>query len=237
MPRAGQAAVLEDPGQPEQGERTVAGGLADDRVAGCQGCPHLVRIEFQRVVEGHDCRHHPDGLADREGHVALGARDGIHGHLTPEDPFGLLPEAAQDAARRVDLLAGLPDGLAVLFGKAAGETLALSDEAVGCPHQDRSACMGRQGRHAPPTLLGCLDGACHILLAGRRHMVDDGAIGRIHDGDRPSVTGVTPLAVDQHLHRSPLVVDITIDDCIMERCEHLTRHVKARSAGDGVPCR
>ena len=126
--RRRQPAVLEDARQAQQRQRTVAGRLADDGIAGTERRRHLVRVQLERVVEGRDGRHDADGLADRHGHVPLRAGHRVHGHLAAEEALGLLAEAADDARRGVDLLAGLADGLAVLLGEHAGDLLALGIE-------------------------------------------------------------------------------------------------------------
>ena len=73
-------------------------------------------VQLERVVEGDDRQHDPDGLADGEGHMSLAAGTASMGTGDRRRPLGLLAEAADDADRRIDLLACLEDGFAVLPG-------------------------------------------------------------------------------------------------------------------------
>ena len=154
-----QAALLEDARDAQQGQRTVAGRLADDGVAGAERGADLVGVELDRVVEGHDGEDDPDGLAQREGHVPLRAGHGVHRHLPAEEPLGFLAEALDDADGGAHLFAGLPDRLAVLLGEQAGEVLLLGGQPVSGPEEDVGASVGRQSGYGVPGSTGCLDGA------------------------------------------------------------------------------
>ena len=205
MCRWRQTAVFEDAGQAQQRQRTIAGRLADDRVAGTERRRDLVGVQLDRVVEGGDGSYHADGLADGDGHVPFRARHGVHGNLAAEEPLGLLAEAADDAGRRIHLLARLADGLAVLLGEHTRDVVALRHQSIRAGDEDAGPLMSGHPRHGPPTVLGRGHGASHVLPAGRGDRVDEGAGARVPNGDGGPVRGVAPFACDEHARHLALL--------------------------------
>jgi hypothetical protein len=114
----GEAGLERQFGDPDGGERRVAGGLEDRGVAGRQSRAHLPAGEHEREVPRHDQAHDADRLAQREVEAGLGDGDRLAHQLVRGAAVVL-----HDVGHGADLPPRRGDGLAHVARLELGQLL------------------------------------------------------------------------------------------------------------------
>ena len=176
-------------------QRSLFGGLQDDRAAGGQGRTPLPRQHQQREVPGNDLTGHTHRLAAGVAKIVPANRDRVAGQFI--GPAGIVPQAV-DRQRQVGR-AAVADRLAVVQGFQGGKFFQILLHQIGQLEQ-HAAAVPRI--HPGP-------GTGFKRLAGRfGRQVDIGGITLgdlrddlfrrgIHRGERLAAEGLAPFAVDE----------------------------------------
>jgi len=198
--RPGKPGLFHQPGEAEQRQRAITGGLGDHGVACRERGGSFVGVKFNGVVERHNRRHHAQRLPDRHGQMALLAGHGVHRHNTPEDALGFFGEPPEDPYRGADLFPCLLDWLAVFRCQKLAERFLVGGHRLRDAVQNRGSYMRRALTHGFFAALRRLQCPRGVLQRCERDSVDDLAGSRIDHLLPATIRGFDPFAVDQHLH-------------------------------------
>ena len=202
--------VLRKPGleqrarEEERGERRLARGLQDDRVAGGERGPDLVSHEQRGIVERRDRDDDPARLPDRECELAGAVRRRVDRHrlAVHARAFGGARTKQRGDPRR--LAARLRERLADLERDRACELLDVALDRVRRPTKDLAALERRERAHRRRSFDGGCDGALGVGGCCDGHDADDLSVVRV--ADLLLACRATPLACDVHRHASTDVV-------------------------------
>ena len=184
--------------QANGGQRRIAGGLEDRRIAGRQRGAKLPRGHVEREVPGHDQAADTDRLTQREVKAGSADRDRLAKELV-----GGAGVVVEDQADGEGLAAGALDRLADVGRLQLGQLLHVGLDQAGVLGQ-RPAALG--GGPRCPALrvlerpLGGLHRPIHVLRSAQRRGGDHLAGGRVGNVEGLSVGGVDLLAANDHLH-------------------------------------
>jgi hypothetical protein len=120
-------------------------------------------------------------------------------------PLGLFRRAHNGLDCPQRLSPAFADDLAFLHADEPADLLTARLDELGGPLQDLPALVARKLRHDPGPLLGCSQGAVHIVQVRLRDRVNDGVIIGIQYLDFLGL--VDPLSCHVHFHTDSLLND------------------------------
>ena len=193
-----QAGFQQDLGEFQGRQRSVAGRLEDDGVAGGQGRPHLVAHQVQREVERRDGGHDAHGHADGEPELADHAGSGVQRHGLAVQSLGFLGGQRDGLDGALHFATALSNDFAFLAGDGLGQVVGPFVHQVGGALQDAVTAVRRQLGHDSGAPGRAGDGSLNVGGGAPRHGVKGVLVKGIDDGHLG--IAVHPLAADIHLH-------------------------------------
>ncbi len=191
----GQAALLEEACELEEGEGCLLRGLDDHGAPRADGRSQLPGGHEQRVVPGDDLAGHPERLAQGQRHRVVG-----HGYHLAVELGGEAAVVLEAGGHVGEVVLRLHDGLAGVAGLDLGQPRQLVAHLLGEAEEDAAPLLG--GGIAPAAVERHprrLHGPVHVGGAGLGHLRDHRSGRGVEHLEGLPRAALRPLAADEHL--------------------------------------